>query len=104
MLSSALEVTVLDSINAYDIWISHLGVHLLFQVPPFPYFPSLQQRDANMLPIMYPALVPGIVSTQNLEQMNRGPGIYAVPVLPLNGTVTRVPTSALIPLTYSTPT
>uniref|UniRef100_A0A7C9E2R3 Uncharacterized protein n=1 Tax=Opuntia streptacantha TaxID=393608 RepID=A0A7C9E2R3_OPUST len=74
------------------------------QVPPFLYFPSLQQGDANMLPIMYPALVPGIVSTQNLEQMNRGPGIYAVPVLPLNGTVTRVPTSALIPLTYSTPT
>ncbi|KAJ8444239.1 hypothetical protein Cgig2_028120 [Carnegiea gigantea] len=74
------------------------------QVPPFSYFPPLQQGDVNMLPIVYPALVPGIISTQDLEQMNHGPGIYAVPVLPLNGTVTRVPTNALIPLTYSTPT
>lgn len=74
------------------------------QVPPFPYFPPLQQGDVNMLPIVYPALVPGFISTQNLEQMNHGPGIYAVPVLRLNGTVTRVPTNALIPLTYSTPT
>ncbi|KAK9705860.1 hypothetical protein RND81_07G087700 [Saponaria officinalis] len=73
------------------------------QMPNFPYIPSLQQGGLNMLPIMYPALVPGLSSAQNPEQMNRGPGIYAVPVVPFMGTVTGIP-NTLIPLTYSTPT
>ncbi|KAL9242294.1 hypothetical protein vseg_016311 [Gypsophila vaccaria] len=73
------------------------------QMPNFPYIPSLQQGGINMLPIMYPAVVPGLGSAQNPEQMNRGPGIYAVPVVPFMGTVTGIP-NTLIPLTYSTPT
>ncbi|XP_021723474.1 uncharacterized protein LOC110690883 [Chenopodium quinoa] len=74
------------------------------QVPNFPYFPPLQHGGVNMLPIMYPTLLPGIANAQNLEQNNRGPGIYAVPMLPFMGTVTGIPTDTLIPLTYSTPT
>ncbi|KAL2928823.1 Transport and Golgi organization protein 6-like protein [Bienertia sinuspersici] len=72
------------------------------QVPNFPYFSPLQQHGSvNMLPIMYPTLLPGLASAQNPEQINRGPGIYAVPYM---GTVTGIPTNNLIPLTYNTPT
>lgn len=74
------------------------------QIPSFPYYSPQQHGGVNMIPIMYPALLPGLASAQNPEQSNRGPGIYAVPVLPLMGTVTGVPTNTLIPLTYSTPT
>lgn len=57
-----------------------------------------------MFPIMYPALVPGLISLQNQEQVNRGAGIYAVPVPPLMGPISGLPSNALIPLTYNIPT
>ncbi|CAO2822946.1 unnamed protein product [Amaranthus hypochondriacus] len=75
-----------------------------FQIPNVPYFPAFQRGGVNMLPIMYPALFPGHASAQNPEHPNRGPGIYAVPMLPFMGTVTGIPTNSLIPLTYKTPT
>ncbi|XP_010688410.2 uncharacterized protein LOC104902356 isoform X2 [Beta vulgaris subsp. vulgaris] len=74
------------------------------QIPSFPHLQPIQCGGVNMIPIMYPALLPGFGSAQNPEQINRGPGIYAVPVLPFMGTVTGIPANALIPLTYSTPT
>ncbi|KAH9624431.1 hypothetical protein KSS87_004048 [Heliosperma pusillum] len=73
------------------------------QIPKVPSFPPFQQGGVNMLPIMYPALVPCLASAQHPEQVNRGPGIYAVPVVPYMGAVTGIP-NTLIPLTYSTPT
>ncbi|XP_052199009.1 uncharacterized protein LOC127806059 [Diospyros lotus] len=61
-------------------------------------------NDVQMFPIMYPALVPGLYNLQNQEQMNRGAGIYAVPVLPFMGPLAGFPPNTLIPLTYSRPT
>ncbi|KAL5699538.1 hypothetical protein ACHQM5_030424 [Ranunculus cassubicifolius] len=57
-----------------------------------------------MFPIMYPALVPGLIPLQNQEQVNHGGGIYAVPILPFMGPMSGIPSNTLIPLTYSLPT
>lgn len=77
---------------------------LLSQIPAFYNFPAHPDGYYQMFPVMYPALVPGLTPSQNEEHMNRGPGIYAVPVNPFMGHVTGMPYNALIPLTYSTPT
>ncbi|CAO2841781.1 unnamed protein product [Amaranthus hypochondriacus] len=73
------------------------------QIPNTP-FPTFQHGGVNMLPIMYPALLPGLATTQNSEQPNRGPGIYAVPMLPFMGTITGISANTFIPLTYNIPT
>ncbi|XP_019051979.1 PREDICTED: uncharacterized protein LOC104590047 isoform X2 [Nelumbo nucifera] len=57
-----------------------------------------------MYPIMYPALVPGLILVQNQERTNHGAGIYAVPVLPSVGPMSGLPSNTLIPLTYNLPT
>ncbi|XP_073526323.1 uncharacterized protein [Phyllobates terribilis] len=62
------------------------------------------QSDRNMLPIMYPALVPGFVGAQNQENAPRRPGIYAIPTFPVMGQVYGIPSNMFIPLTYHTPT
>lgn len=55
-----------------------------------------------MIPIMYPALVPG---STPLENQNRGAGIYAVPAFSsMGGPIIGMSTNNLIPLTYSIPT
>ncbi|XP_065850879.1 uncharacterized protein [Euphorbia lathyris] len=74
------------------------------QVPAFSGFPAHPYGDFQMYPIVYPALVPGLTGLQNQEQMNRGPGIYAVPVPPYMGPIAGLPSNTLIPLTYSIPT
>ncbi|XP_077236806.1 uncharacterized protein LOC143878403 isoform X1 [Tasmannia lanceolata] len=74
------------------------------QVPAFPSFPALPNSDIQMLPPMYPALVPGLVPMQNQEQSNRDAGIYAVPVLPFMRPMSGLPSNTLIPLTYNVPT
>ncbi|MBA0784191.1 hypothetical protein Gotri_001784 [Gossypium trilobum] len=75
------------------------------QVPPgYSGLPTFQNGDFQMFPVMYPACVPGLTSLQNQEQMNRGAGIYAVPVLPFMGHVSGIPSNNLIPLTYNIPT
>ncbi|XP_038993771.1 uncharacterized protein LOC120117576 isoform X3 [Hibiscus syriacus] len=56
-----------------------------------------------MFPVMYPAIVPGL-TLQNQEQINRGAGIYAVPVQPFMGHIAGIPSNNLIPLTYNIPT
>ncbi|KAL2970774.1 hypothetical protein AAZX31_15G157800 [Glycine max] len=58
----------------------------------------------QMIPGMYPALVPGLTLPQHEEHGNRGAGIYAVPVNPYDRQVTGLPYNTLIPLTYRTPT
>ncbi|XP_073157209.1 uncharacterized protein [Henckelia pumila] len=64
-----------------------------------------QNGNVPMFPIMYPALVPGLFSPQqDQEQMNRGPGLYAVPVLPFMQPITGFPSNTLIPFTYNIPT
>lgn len=55
-------------------------------------------------PVLYPGLVPGSSPGQYDEQMNRGAGIYAVPVHQFGGHVTGLPSNYLIPLTYNVPT
>ncbi|KAK5773337.1 hypothetical protein PVK06_049643 [Gossypium arboreum] len=75
------------------------------QVPPgYSGLPTFQNGDFQMFPVMYPAIVPDLTSLQNQEQMNRGAGIYAVPVLPFMGHVSGIPSNNLIPLTYNIPT
>ncbi|KAL5549446.1 hypothetical protein UlMin_004677 [Ulmus minor] len=71
------------------------------QVPMLSGFPSFPNGDFQMLPIMYPAL---LTPSQNQEHVNRGAGIYAVPVHPFMGPVAGVPSNTLIPLTYNIPT
>ncbi|GAB4853515.1 hypothetical protein Ancab_017706 [Ancistrocladus abbreviatus] len=73
------------------------------QVPPFPGFSPSPAGSIKMLPIIYPALGPGLVPAQNQEQVGRGGGIYAVPVLPFTGPLAGIPSNTLIPLTYSIP-
>ncbi|XP_061361969.1 uncharacterized protein LOC133305744 isoform X2 [Gastrolobium bilobum] len=75
------------------------------QVPAFSNFPPFPVGYYQMFPAMYPALVPGLTpQPQNEEQVNRGAGIYAVPVHPFDRHVTGLPYNTLIPLTYHTPT
>ncbi|XP_050130377.1 uncharacterized protein LOC126607004 [Malus sylvestris] len=74
------------------------------QVPALSGLPSFPNGDFQMLPVMYPLLVPGLNPSQDQEQMNRGAGIYAVPVHPFMGPVTGAPFNTLIPLTYNIPT
>ncbi|XP_010447784.1 PREDICTED: uncharacterized protein LOC104730324 [Camelina sativa] len=57
-----------------------------------------------MYPVFYPGLVPGLNPGQYEEQMNRGAGIYAVPVHQFGGHVAGLPSNYLIPLTYNVPT
>ena len=57
-----------------------------------------------MFPVMYPAIVPGLMPSQDQEPVNRGAGVYAVPVHPFMSHVSGLPPHTLIPLTYSTPT
>ncbi|KAK6147424.1 hypothetical protein DH2020_018336 [Rehmannia glutinosa] len=71
-----------------------------------PIFDGLKSPNGNipMCPIMYPALVPGLFPPQlDQDQMNRGPGLYAVPVLPFMQPIT-FPSNTLIPFTYNIPT
>lgn len=71
------------------------------QAPALPSFPAFSNGDFQMVPVMYPALVPGL---QNQDHMNRGAGIYAVPVFSCMGPVAGLPSNTLIPLTYNFPT
>lgn len=75
-----------------------------FQGPAYFGLGASQNGDVQMFPIMYPAVVPGMINSQNQEQINRGAGIYAVPVLPFMNPIAGFPPNTLIPLTYSTPT
>ncbi|KAL2458211.1 hypothetical protein Fot_55745 [Forsythia ovata] len=72
------------------------------QVPAFRGLQS-PNGDVQMFPFMYPALVPQLFSQQDQEQMNRGPGLYAVPVLPFAQPIVGFPSNALIPFTYNIP-
>ena len=57
-----------------------------------------------MFPVMDPAMVPGLMPSQDQEPVNRGAGVYAVPVHPFMSQVSGLPSRTLIPLTYRTPT
>ncbi|CAI9779837.1 unnamed protein product [Fraxinus pennsylvanica] len=59
--------------------------------------------DVQMFPFMYPALVPQLYSQQDQEHMNHGPGLYAVPVLPVAQPITGFTSNTLIPFTYNVP-
>ncbi|KAI3447326.1 hypothetical protein Pfo_003991 [Paulownia fortunei] len=72
-----------------------------------PTFDGLKSPNGNIptFPIMYPALVPGLFPPhQDQEQINRGPGLYAVPVHPYMQPIVGFPSNTLIPFTYNTPT
>ncbi|KAH0915489.1 hypothetical protein HID58_029935, partial [Brassica napus] len=60
--------------------------------------------DSPKYPVLYPGLAPGSNPGQYDEQMNRGAGIYAVPVHQFGGYVAGLPSNYLIPLTYNVPT
>lgn len=72
-----------------------------------PLFGGLKSPNGNIpkFPIMYPALVPGLVPPQqDQEQINRGSGLYAVAVLPYMQPFAGFPSNTLIPFTYNIPT
>ncbi|KAK7825670.1 hypothetical protein CFP56_032809 [Quercus suber] len=69
--------------------------------PALSSFPAFSNGGFQMVPVMYPALVPGL---QNQDHMNRGAGIYAVPVFSCMGPVAGLPSNTLIPFTYNLPT
>ncbi|TKY72761.1 hypothetical protein E2542_SST01506 [Spatholobus suberectus] len=74
------------------------------QVPAFSNFHPFLGGYYQMIPGMYPALVPGLTLPQHEEHGNRGAGIYAVPLNPFDRHATGLPYNTLIPLTYRTPT
>ncbi|XP_014498736.1 uncharacterized protein LOC106759879 isoform X1 [Vigna radiata var. radiata] len=74
------------------------------QVPAFSNLPPYLGGYYQMIPGMYPALVPGLTLPQHEEHGNRGAGIYAVPVNSFDRQVTGLPCNTLIPLTYRIPT
>ncbi|CAD5329492.1 unnamed protein product [Arabidopsis thaliana] len=67
-------------------------------------FGAYPNCDSPMYPVFYPGLVSGSNPVQYEEQMNRGAGIYAVPVHQFGGHVAGLPSNYLIPLTYNVPT
>ncbi|KAL3825614.1 hypothetical protein ACJIZ3_021643 [Penstemon smallii] len=72
-----------------------------------PTIGGLKSPNGNIptFPIMYPAILPGLFHPQqDHEQMNRGPGLYAVPVPPHMQPFAGFPTNTLIPFTYNLPT
>ncbi|XP_047337177.1 uncharacterized protein LOC124940689 [Impatiens glandulifera] len=73
------------------------------QIPARHGLEHLPNGNIQMLPVIYPVLVPGLFHVQNDEQVNRGAGLYAVPVLPFSGPIGGVLPNNLIPLTYSVP-
>ncbi|KAG8376383.1 hypothetical protein BUALT_Bualt09G0057800 [Buddleja alternifolia] len=80
------------------------SIHNQTQVPTFGGLSS-PNNNIPMFPIMYPAVAPGLFPPQqDPEQMNRGRGLYAVPVLPFMQPITGLPSNALIPFTYNIPT
>ncbi|XP_076925013.1 uncharacterized protein LOC143587670 [Bidens hawaiensis] len=72
------------------------------KLPPFYGF-TAPNGEVPMFPIMYPVLVP---PQDGQEQMDHGPGIYAVPTFPNSfmGPVAGFPSNTLIPFTYNVPT
>lgn len=60
-----------------------------------------QSGGSPMFPIVYPALFP---PQQHQEQINRGPGLYAVPFHPYMQSIAGFPSNTLIPFTYNLPT
>ncbi|XP_009778002.1 uncharacterized protein [Nicotiana sylvestris] len=68
------------------------------QLPSFHGSPLLNYQ---MLQSMYPTQLPGAFNTQPIqEELNRGPGLYAVPMGQYGG----FPPNTLIPFTYTVPT
>ncbi|CAN4112932.1 unnamed protein product [Withania somnifera] len=58
-----------------------------------------------MLHAMHPSLLPGASNMQPIqEELNHGPGLYAVHVAPLMGQYIGFPPNSLIPFTYAVPT
>ncbi|CAH9132627.1 unnamed protein product [Cuscuta epithymum] len=72
---------------------------------PSAYGSSLVDSNNQMHPTMYQPLLSGFYCPQqNQEELNRGPGLYAVSVHPFMDNVTGFPPIRLIPLTYTVPT
>ncbi|KAL8040005.1 hypothetical protein ABFX02_10G072400 [Erythranthe guttata] len=62
---------------------------------------NLPNGDIPFSAFMYPGIFP---PQQDQEPMDRGPGLYAVPVHPFMQPIVGIPSNALIPFTYNLPT
>ncbi|KAK4370026.1 hypothetical protein RND71_009501 [Anisodus tanguticus] len=69
--------------------------------PQLPSFHGSPLLNYQMLQSMYPGAF-GMQPIQ--EELNRGPGLYAVPVAPSMGQYAGFPPNTLIPFTYTVPT
>ncbi|XP_039028052.1 uncharacterized protein LOC120161917 [Hibiscus syriacus] len=83
---------------------SSVNTAQISQLPGYFGVPAFQNGDFQMFPVMFPAIIPGLTSLQNQEQINRGAGIYAVHVPPFMGHIAGISSNNLIPLTYNIPT
>ncbi|KAH0655032.1 hypothetical protein KY285_029914 [Solanum tuberosum] len=73
--------------------------------PQLPSFQGSPMVNYQMLQAMYPTLLPGSLGMQPIqEELNHGPGLYAVPVTPFMGQYAGFPPNTLIPFTYAVPT
>ncbi|XP_016580069.1 uncharacterized protein LOC107877826 isoform X2 [Capsicum annuum] len=73
--------------------------------PQLPSFHGTPLLNYQMLQAMLPTLLPRAFDTQPIqEELNHGPGLYAVPVAPFMGQYTGFPPNTLIPFTYAVPT
>lgn len=73
--------------------------------PQLPSFQGSPMVNYQMLQAMYPTLLPGSLGMQPIqEEVNHGPGLYAVPVAPFMGQYAGFPPNTLIPFTYAVPT
>nr|XP_010323346.1 uncharacterized protein LOC101260152 isoform X2 [Solanum lycopersicum] len=100
-LSSTSEQQSSSSASAYQ----KSPEETLKKQPQLPSFQGSPMLNYQMLQAMYPTLLPGAFGMQpNQEELNHGPGLYAVPVAPFMGQYAGFPPNTLIPFTYAVPT
>ncbi|KAL3362994.1 hypothetical protein AABB24_012339 [Solanum stoloniferum] len=100
-LSSTSEQQSSSSASAYQ----KSPEDTLKKQPQLPSFQGSPMVNYQMLQAMYPTLLPGALGMQPIqEELNHGPGLYAVPVAPFMGQYAGFPPNTLIPFTYAVPT
>ncbi|TMX01909.1 hypothetical protein EJD97_023145 [Solanum chilense] len=100
-LSSTSEQQSSSSASAYQ----KSPEETLKKQPQLPSFQGSPMLNYQMLQAMYPTLLPGAFGMQPIqEELNHGPGLYAVPVAPFMGQYAGFPPNTLIPFTYAVPT
>ncbi|KAG5594292.1 hypothetical protein H5410_035524 [Solanum commersonii] len=100
-LSSTSEQQSSSSASAYQ----KSPEDTLKKQPQLPSFQGSPMVNYQILQAMYPTLLPEALGMQPIqEELNHGPGLYAVPVAPFMGQYAGFLPNTLIPFTYAVPT